>query len=173
MPSYSITYEIITMSDEEDGEPERVGGYYLPGGWHHEIPDGLTGDAFVAWCKSQGPFDIEVKPEDWIDFEPADWRGLWFAGERYATESLMRPIVKAAVADSEARAMAATLLYEGATECSGCPHHTGAWWSTPPDQDYWAGAYETHSYHLNGFTPEQEAFIAKLVKARNAHAEVS
>ena len=77
------------------------------------------------------------------------------------------------IPDSEAcvRAMARILLDAGATETSGSPHSTGNWYTAlDADQDFRTGETTSYSYHLDGWTPQEERLIAALVKARNANA---
>ena len=53
--TYSVTYDIVTPESAEDGDvAER--GYVLPGGYHVDIPDGLTGEPFIRWCREMGVY---------------------------------------------------------------------------------------------------------------------
>lgn len=48
----------------------------------------------------------------------------------------------------------------GACHASSSHFHPGMWYSTEAEQDMYDGSYETRSFHLSGFTDEQEREIA-------------
>ena len=55
----------------------------------------------------------------------------------------------------------------GVTEASGSHFHKGVWYSTEPSYtDYGTGEQEERSYHLSGFTMNQERRVFEAMKAR-------
>lgn len=65
-----------------------------------------------------------------------------------------------------AEAAAKMMKYDGATEASSSHFHTGIWYTSYGDTDYQSGETENRSYHLYGFTPEEEAEVFELMKPR-------
>ena len=60
------------------------------------------------------------------------------------------------------------LKKNGANEPSSSHFNTGVWYSTSdPDIDYKSGNETYYSYHLKGFTPEEEQEIFQRIKRRN------
>ena len=153
--TYCVTYEIITPESAENGDVSERGFCDL--GSHSRqipLPPDLCGDAVKAWS-AQFDFDVEVTPEDWPDWDPPP-----------PTSSVqwMYPEVHESYAC--ARAMAKILLDAGATETSGSRHSTGDWYTaTDADQDWRDGSTTSYSYHLDGWTPDEERLIAALVKS--------
>ena len=99
------------------------------------------------------------------------WRDsttAWRNAQRVSSLGLTLPI---SASEACARAMAKILLDAGATDPSGSRHSTGDWYTAvDADQDFRTGATTSYSYHLHGWTPDEERMIAALVKARNANA---
>lgn len=55
----------------------------------------------------------------------------------------------------------------GATEASSSSFHTGIWYTNNDhDTDYITGAVESRSYHLKGFTPEEERAVYAGMRGR-------
>lgn len=147
--AYTITYDIVTEESAQDGDHAEH-GFCQPGGWRYPIPAGLCGDAFTRWCEETGnadPVDLDVDPDDWDDF-PAE------------------------------REMARIMLDEG---CIDNGDSLPRWWSTESswgDPSSFAETEDgnegliTYCYHPEGFTPEQLARIAKLMKAGNPNASL-
>ena len=48
---------------------------------------------------------------------------------------------------------------EGVFEPSSMPFHPGVWYCSEPSQDYGSGEWESRSYHLKGFTEDEERCI--------------
>ena len=55
---------------------------------------------------------------------------------------------------------------EGVTESSSSPWSPGSWFSTEGIEDYRTGDRTIYSYHLYGFTPEEEEQIARIALGR-------
>lgn len=55
------------------------------------------------------------------------------------------------------------LKSEGAIEPSSTAFHIGVWYSTEDEEDYQTGEHTTRSFHLYGFTPEQEQQVFEQV----------
>jgi len=51
----------------------------------------------------------------------------------------------------------------GVISASSSRFHVGTWYSSEDDTDMRSGDCETHSYHLEGFSPEEEEAIFNLV----------
>lgn len=60
------------------------------------------------------------------------------------------------------------LQNHGACEPSASFFHVGVWYDGSADQDYSTGDYRTESYHLKGFTPEEEAAIYRRLFPQNS-----
>ena len=60
--TYSVTYDIVTPESAEYCDAAER-GYVLPGGHHVDIPDELTGEPFIRWCRDMG-VDIEFDDLD-------------------------------------------------------------------------------------------------------------
>lgn len=58
------------------------------------------------------------------------------------------------------------LQNEGVTEPSASFFHVGVWYDGAESHNMHSGAWETNSYHLKGFTPEEEAAIYTRLTAR-------
>lgn len=148
MRTYCVTYEIVTPESSKRGDAEERG--FCDGGdrdYQIPLPADIWGQRFTEWREKGGyTFDVPINPDDWPGFDPEDPEG---EDESAAC----------------CRAMAAILLDAGATETSGYPHQPGDWYTS-----YRTGATTSYSYHLDGWTPEEESTIARLVKARNPRA---
>lgn len=57
------------------------------------------------------------------------------------------------------------LQNRGACNPSSSGFHVGVWYSDEGDTDFRTGEEETHSYHLVGFTPEEERAIYEGMRA--------
>ena len=62
-----------------------------------------------------------------------------------------------------AEVAAAWLRDKGIAEASSSDFHPGIWYIGHSEQDYSTGAEETHSYHLKGFTSDEEAEVYGLL----------
>ena len=59
------------------------------------------------------------------------------------------------------------LLDKGGNEPSSSHFNTGVWYSTPdPDRNYRTGEEKYYSFHLKGFSPEEEAEIFNRIKTK-------
>jgi hypothetical protein len=58
------------------------------------------------------------------------------------------------------------LEYEGAAHASSSHFYPGVWYTTESEQDYRTGADEERSFHLDGFSPEEQAEIFKAITRR-------
>ena len=55
---------------------------------------------------------------------------------------------------------------EGAVHASSSHFHPGVWYTTESEEDFRTGANEERSFHLKGFSPEEQAEIFKHVTRR-------
>ncbi len=67
---------------------------------------------------------------------------------------------------SLARVVADWLRNRGVFEASSSHFYPGIWYSAEPEQDMHTGASTTRSFHLEGFTPEEEQDIYYLMFPR-------
>jgi hypothetical protein len=67
-----------------------------------------------------------------------------------------------------ASVVAAWLRNRGVVEASSSDFHPGIWYSSEGEQDMRTGANTTRSFHLEGFTPDEEQDIYYLLFPRRA-----
>lgn len=58
------------------------------------------------------------------------------------------------------------LKYDGVTEASSSHFHKGIWYMTEPQQDPHTGTYPYQSFHLKGFSEDEQREIYRRVLER-------
>lgn len=127
-------------ASEDDREPPRIRISY----------------SRVVWVDPEDPDGYEDE-HGWIDEE-----GVEFEPDEYDIEEGMTP------SESIVEQAAKFLKGEYATNPSSAPgFHPGIWYSTEYEViDYGTGEEEERSFHLEGFTPEEEKAIWQEVTGR-------
>lgn len=130
----AITYDLVTEESAREGDVAEY-GYATPNGELAPIHDNETGEDFPT------PTEAEIKEyysvdmgEDLIGWEdPED--------EMSAVDN------------------AVEFLADRALEASDSMWHQGTWYNSEGEQDMHTGDWTTFSYHLKGFTAEEEELI--------------
>ena len=116
------------------------------------------------------PEDVEAGDTDergWIDeegyaFVPDKWDYEEFIEEEELPENTSHADIK----DAVVAVLALNFLKDAYVQQPSSSHfHPGIWYTNyDHDEDYRTGGKEQRSYHLDGFTPEQEEYIFTELK---------
>jgi hypothetical protein len=139
----------------EIDEPEEEEGVLEEGsGEEDDVPLIRTSFSRVTWGDSGDSDDYEEE-HGWIDEE-----GVEFEPDESDVEDGM----------SESESIVAQAIKfledEGAAHASSSHFHPGIWYSTESEEDFQTGANEERSFHLDGFSKEEQAEIFKAITRR-------
>lgn len=110
------------------------------------------------------PEDAEIGETDdkgWIDEEGYEMEPDKYDFEEFLEENeLPEDTPDEEIRDSVIAMLAADYLEDQSIDTGGASFSPGMWYTNYDyDEDYETGGKEQRSYHLEGFTPEQEKFI--------------
>jgi hypothetical protein len=136
----------------EIDEPEEEG--VLEEGDSDKVPTIRTSFTTITWGDSGDSDDYEEE-HGWIDEEGVEFEPDENDIEDGMTES--ESIVAQAIKFLED---------EGAAHASSSHFHPGVWYTTESEQDFRTGENEERSFHLDGFSNEEQAEIFKAITRR-------
>lgn len=142
------------LIDIEEKEEEEEEGVLEEGANEDDAPLIRTSFTRVTWGDSGDSDDYEEE-HGWIDEE-----GVEFEPDEADLEDGM----------SESESIVAQAIKfledEGAAHASSSHFHPGVWYTTEGEEDFRTGANEERSFHLDGFSTEEQAEIFKAITRR-------
>lgn len=146
----AITYSTVKWVDDEDPDGyEEDHGWATPGGEHDSIAE-ITDNSKLPSDEDIYKYYSEDMDEQ-VEYEIGtleEWVAEGSTPEEYESE-------KAATLIS----VTASYLKDHAVEASSSGYHPGIWYVGGDESDMYTGEHVQYSYHLKGYTPEEEEAV--------------